>query len=122
MPTNPTPAARLQRALDEYWPDHSIHFSVRKNHRAFLPYGNTNGIVIDSTISSHNVATIAAVAAAWFRKIARQKQSEWDSVVRLEVKEEPFGPVWARTLGIVRKAKEAADTFDEIYEAATEVA
>lgn len=118
--TNPTPAERLKRALEEYWPDGCKQFDQK--HRWF--YIGNYTIEIESHTGRRNqeVATIAAVAAAWFRKIARQKQSEWDSVVRLEVKEEPFGPVWARTLGIVRKAKEAADTFDEIYEAATEVA
>jgi len=100
--TTQSPAARLAAALETYWPDGCKMFMKPEDEYYYtLPHQSwrvMNSITLHSE-PRFNIMTIAAVAAAWWRK---EKQAC------------KFGSVeWGACLA-------AAVQFDKIFEAATE--
>jgi hypothetical protein len=99
--TNPTPAERLAAALETYWPEGSVHFPFQhpiSPFPNFKGYGDYGSFEITPNIENHAVATIAAVAAAWWRKRS-SKLIDFDMRVIASV---------------------AAEIFQSIYDSATE--
>ena len=101
---NQSPAERLQAALEEYWPDGCKMF-IRNADGAckgdWVAHGDREVAIGSHTFNNELlcVATIAAVAASWWRK--KKQDCKFGSVQ------------WGYCLA-------AAVQFDKIFEAATE--